>query len=135
MNPYAPCCSWNKTIKGEQLTIAIYVDNLKLSQEDRKVVIPFIAKSESIYATIYSMTVHQGKVHHYLGMTMNFRVQGEVQIIMYDYIKKLIDSLPEDMIGVKHTAAPEYLFWTDEESSTLSKDMKELFHKITAQVL
>ena len=62
------------------------------------------------------MAVHQGKVHHYLGMTMDFRVPGEVQITIYDYIKKLIDSLPEDMIDNKHTAVPEHLFRTDEEA-------------------
>ena len=39
------------------------------------------------------------------------------------------------MIGNKHTAAPEHLFRTDEESSKLSKDMEELVHKIIAQVL
>ena len=65
---------------------------------------------------------------------MDFRVQCEVQISMYDqYIKKLIDSLPEDSIGSKHTAAPEYLFLTNENTTKLSKDMEELFHKITAQ--
>ena len=66
---------------------------------------------------------------------MDFRVQGKVQIAMYDYIKKLIDSLPEDMIGSKHTAAPEHFFRIDEEATKLSKYMVELFHKITAQVL
>ena len=81
------------------------------------------------------MKVQWGKVHHYLGMTMDFRVPGEIQITMYDYIKKLIDSFPEDMIGSKHTAAPEHLFRTDEEAIKLLKDTEELFHKITAQVL
>lgn len=82
------------------------------------------------------MTVHHEEVHHYLEITMDFKAQGGVQIPMYDYyIKKLIDSLPEDMIGIKHTAPPEHLFRTDEELSKLSKDMSELFHNITAQVL
>ena len=54
---------------------------------------------------------------------------------MYDYNKKLIDSLLADMIGSKHTAAPEHIFRTDEEVIKLSKDMEELFHKTTAQVL
>ena len=39
-------------------------------------------------------------------MTTDFGAQGEIQITMYDYIKKKpIDSLPEDMIGSKYTAA------------------------------
>ena len=51
---------------------------------------------------------------------------------MHDYIKKLIDSLSEDMIGSKHTAAPEYTLRTDEEAIKLSKDTEKNFHKITA---
>ena len=55
---------------------------------------------------------------------------------MYDYIKKLIDSPPEDMVGVRHTAAPEHIFRTDGKLSKLLKDiMSDLFHKVTAQAL
>ena len=62
-------------------------------------------------STVNLMTLHRGKLHHNLGMTIDFRVHGEVQITMYDYIKKLmINSLPEDMLGSKHTTVPEYLF-------------------------
>ena len=50
-------------------------------------------------------------------------------------MKKLIDSLPKDMICIKHTAAPYHLFRTDEEAIKLLKDMEEHFHKIPAQVL
>ena len=54
---------------------------------------------------------------------------------MYDCIKKLINSLPEDTLGSKHTAAPEYLFQTDNEQPIkLSTEMSDLFHKITAQI-
>ena len=52
---------------------------------------------------------------------MDFRVQGELQITMYNYIKKLIDSLPEDMIG---TAQNIYLGLTRNLSAKLSKDME-----------
>ena len=118
INPYKPCF-WNNTTSGEQFTIVFHVDDLKISHST------IIPKFESIYATIGPMAVHRGKVHHYLGMAMDIRVQGEVQITMYDYIKKVIDSLPEDMIGNKHTAAPEYLFRTDEEATKLSKNTEK----------
>ena len=51
-------------------------------------------------------------------MTMEFKVQGEIQITMYDYTKKLIDSLPDYMKEIKYTSAPEYLFQTDGEEVT-----------------
>ena len=68
-------------------------------------------------------------------MIMDFRVKGKLQIKMHDYMKKLMNSLPEDMIWIKHTATPKNSFQTDEEAIKLSKSMNELSHKITAQVL
>ena len=64
---------------------------------------------------------------------MDFRLQGEVHIMIYLYIKKRINSLPDDMKGTsKHTTAPEYLFWTNaEQAIKLSKETSNLFHKIT----
>lgn len=61
-----------------------------------------IAKFESTYTTVDLMTVHQGKLHHYLGITLNCQVEGEVQIMIYDDIKELIDSLLEALKGFKH---------------------------------
>ena len=56
---------------------------------------------------------------------------------MHDYTKKLIGSLLDDMKESKHTAAPEYLFWTDdgEEATKLLAELSNLFHKVTAQEL
>ena len=63
-------------VNGNQITIVFHVDDLKLSHKDSNVVSKTIAKLHSIYATTDPMTVHHGKVHHYLGMTMDFRVPG-----------------------------------------------------------
>ena len=135
MIPNNPCC-WNKMINREQSTIVFHVYNLKPSHKDVEQVSNIIVKFESIYATIDPMTMHRGKLHHYIGMIMDFRTQREVQITMYDCIRKLINSLPEDMKGSKQTAAPEYLFRTDDEQATkLSIEINVLFHKITAKVL
>ena len=55
---------------------------------------------------------------------------------MYDSINKLNNSSPEGMKGLKHTAAPEFLFLTDDQVSIkLSKERSDLFIKITAQIL
>ena len=52
-------------------------------------------------------------------------------------IQKLINILPDDMIGEKNTAAPSNLFDTsnDEEAPLLAKKVKDLFHTITATAL
>ena len=69
-------------------------------------------------------------------MTIDLSKDGEVMITMYDYVKKLINKLPESMRGEKPTAAPEYLFKTSaKESLRLDKEMSETFHTITATTL
>ena len=101
-------------INGEQFTTVFRVNGLKLSHKEEEQASNTIVKLKSIYATMDPMTVPRGELHHYLGMTTDFRTQGEVQITMYDNIKKLINLLPEDMKGSKHTAAQEHLFQTDD---------------------
>mmetsp|Transcript_11918 Transcript_11918/g.11632 ORF Transcript_11918/g.11632 Transcript_11918/m.11632 type:complete len:104 (-) Transcript_11918:1071-1382(-) len=77
------------------------------------------------------LTMMRGKKHEYLGMTIIID-KGEVNFLMYDYVAKLIESLPVDMIRTKKTTAPEYLFKTDGDNVLLSAPMKEQFHNITA---
>ena len=55
---------------------------------------------------------------------------------MHDYIYKLLrDILPEDLRGMRTIAAPGYLFKTDREGEKLNKQVADVFHHITAQVL
>ena len=36
------------------------------------------------------MTVHRGKVHKYLGMTLDFTAKRKVKISMVDYVKEIM---------------------------------------------
>ena len=36
------------------------------------------------------MTVHHGKVHNYLGMTLDFSVEGQVKVSMFDCIDGIL---------------------------------------------
>jgi hypothetical protein len=69
-------------------------------------------------------------------MRIDFRVKSEVRFSQYDFLKKLLNSLPESLsTGKKNTAAPEYLFKTTEGSCPLDNKRKDLFHTITAKTL
>ena len=70
-------------------------------------------------------------------MTVDFRTPGEVRLSLYDMIQKLINVLPNDIIGEKNTAAPSNLFDTtnDKNATLLEKKVKDLFHTITATTL
>ena len=38
------------------------------------------------------MKVSRGKVHKYLGMTLDFTTKGQVKISMVDYVKEVVDT-------------------------------------------
>jgi hypothetical protein len=88
-------CVWNKQINGKQCTICFHVDDCKISHLSKEVVDHIIEWLRRDYKSIFEdgsgkMKVNQGKVHNYLGMTLDFSVDQEVKIFMVDYVKKVI---------------------------------------------
>ena len=60
--------------------VVFHVGNLKISSKDLVEVTKLMQQLESIYGTIDPMTITRGKIHQYLGMTVDFGKQppGEV---------------------------------------------------------
>ena len=53
-----------------------HVDDLKISHVDSSVVDDIIASLKEEYGQVGEMTVKRGKVHDYLGMTLDFSDEG-----------------------------------------------------------
>ena len=86
LNPYDPCVA-NKMIDGKQMTICFHVDDCKLSHRKSRVMDDMIQWLRQEYESIFEdgsgkMTVSRGKVHKYLGMTLDYTVSGQVKITM-----------------------------------------------------
>ncbi len=80
MSPYDPCV-WNKMIKKKQITICFHVNDCKVSHKLAQVVDEAIKWLRRDYESIFedcsgAMVVHQGLVHRYLGMTINYSTRG-----------------------------------------------------------
>jgi hypothetical protein len=134
MNPYDKCVV-NKIIDGSQSTILWHVDDLKISHVSAKVNDLIIAKLEERYGQEGPLSVTRGKVHDYLGMTIDFSVPGKVIFKMDDYIERLLEECPEDMGGTAVTPAAEYLFKVNGENpELLSSDQADAFHHIVMQL-
>ena len=41
------------------------------------------------------MRITRGKVHEYLGMTLDFLTPGEIQVTMVDFLKGVLEDLQE----------------------------------------
>ncbi len=87
-NPYDPYI-WNKVIKGKQCTICFHVDNCKISNVILKVIDNMIVWLRQEYKSIFTdgsgkMKVARGKVHKYLGMTLDFATAKVVKVTVID---------------------------------------------------
>ena len=135
MNPYDPCV-WNKEIEGKQFSFMFHIDDLLGSHYLLHIVTLYIKKLKDEYGSNDPLSVTRGKVHEYLGMTIDFCVKGEVALSQYDYIKKMYNSLLDDMKkGYKNSPAPENLFKINYTSEDLSDARREEYHPITTKTL
>ena len=73
------------------------------------------------------MTIMWGKVHKYLGMTIDYSSPGKVILSMIKYIGKMIDDFPEDMKGKSSTPAAHQLFYIVEDANKLYQAGADLF--------
>jgi hypothetical protein len=133
-NAYDPCVM-NKDINGTQCTILWHVDDLKISHISSDVVTSMIEMVESEFGKEAPLTVTRGKVHIYLGMTIDYSTDGKVRFSMIDYIKDILDELPGDMDGENTTPAANFLFDVDDDCENLDAETAEFFHHNTAKLL
>jgi hypothetical protein len=119
------------------------VDDCKLSHVDSKVQDEFIQVLRDEYESIFEdgsgkMTVSRGKVHTYLGMTLDYTIPGQVKISMFDYVKEIIaafDAADPGNSSTKSSAAPLDLYKIDENCKKLAPTMREQFHLVVQKTL
>jgi hypothetical protein len=73
INPYDWCVA-NKVIDGKQCTVRWHVDGLKISHQDKRVVTSLIEDLKSVFGKEAPLTVTRGKIHEYLGMTIDYSI-------------------------------------------------------------
>jgi hypothetical protein len=74
------------------------------------------------------MTVSRGKIHKYLGMTLDYTVRGQVKITVFDYVDEI-------KTAFETSAAPYSLFKVDENCEKLKQDKAVEFHNLIAKTL
>ena len=140
INPYDICVA-NKMVNGKQFTVMWHVDDLKASHKDSKVIDDFIEWAKEKYEDegITKLKPSRGKVHDYLGITLDYSEKGKVKIYMKDYIDRMIKDFPymEQVQQMKkvNTPAAEHLFTVNPKAEKLNDKMKEEFHTAVAKAL
>jgi hypothetical protein len=142
INPYDPCVA-NKIIDGKQMTICWHVDDLKASHVKVKVMNRMIRYLRQEYESIFedgsgAMVVSRGKIHKYLGMTLDYTVRGQVRISMFDYVDEILtafDKAERKGAGTKSSAAPDNLFTVNEDCEKIPPEKIVQFHNLVAKTL
>ena len=74
-NPYDPCVA-NRTINEHKQTIIFHVDDVKSSHVDNNVNSDFEKWLNMEFGNHGSVTTRRGKVHDYLGMKIDYTIDG-----------------------------------------------------------
>lgn len=118
---YDPCVA-NKMIQGAQCTICWYVDDIKISHKNPDVVSDVINQLERRFG---QMTAKRGHTHTFVGMDFEITENGNIKILMDEYINECIEAFEEvdrDIAGKATTPSKHDLFEADE-----SKELLECF--------
>jgi hypothetical protein len=112
-----------------------HVDDLKISHVNDNVNTKVIKMIESEFGKEASLTITMGKIHDYLGMTLDYSEKGKVKIKMLDYIEKMLADLPDEMDGEAPSPAANHLFTVDDKQTKVDEKKAKFFHEYTANTL
>ena len=133
INPYDQCVA-NKQINVKQCTIVWHVDNLKILHVSESVLEGIIQCLNKSFKG-NPLATSRGKVLEYLGLTLDYSLQGNERISMYDYMRKIVEEAREDMQGVSKTTAGNHLFMTNPDCDKLLEKTAQIFYHIIAKLL
>jgi hypothetical protein len=128
-------CVVNKMIDSKQCTIIWQVDNLKLSHVKQSVLEDIADKLNTKYGQETPLAMHHGKIHDYLGMTIDYSEDGKVEFMMTDYVQGILDEAPDDMNGFAVTPAASNLFAVRGDADKLDDAHADTYHRLTAKLL
>jgi len=130
VNEYDPCVFTKPAPSGGFTTVCFHVDDGLATSPDASELKQLIEDMKSAFKEIKFV---YGDTHEYLGMLLDFSVPGQCELTMRKYIADLVEDF--GVTGTARTPATLDLFDVDEYSPLLSADLKERFHRGTAQCL
>ena len=123
-------CVWNRMYKGDQQTVCIHVDDLKITCRNEEANQDVVRELRRVYKDV---TVNEGDIHSYIGITFDYSVPGKVKLTQEGYIRDLM--LFYNVDSAVKTPAADNLFDLDPDSPLLDKVRKEDYHTLSAKLL
>ena len=94
-----------------------------------------ISQLSKKYGKEAELKIHQGKLHNYLRMKLDYHDHGMVKIDMTDYLKNILDDLPRKYQVGAMTPAVNHIFEVNNTTRKLSKGYAQAFHTIVTKLM
>ena len=120
----------NKSINRKQSTICWFVDDTKIYHVDSHVVDSVIDVIKDRYG---KMIVSRGNLHNFVGVDLDFKENGTIEILMEEYIKDCTEVMGEEMRRI--TTLAKRSFFGIKDDVEMNVDKQEIFHHIVAKLL
>ena len=130
LNPYEPCVA-NKMVKGKQLTVVWYVDDLKVSHVSSEVVDETL---EFLELKFGKMKIKRGRLHEYLGIDVELK-DRKVYLCMKEYLIEAIKDFGEAINCSAKTPATKSLMEIPDKEEKLGDEQRSRFHSIVQKLL
>ena len=148
-------CIFNKTVRGTQITIIVYVDDLMIMSKKSKLIKAIITALEAKYD---KLKISTGKIHNYLGMVFDFSNPSHVSVDQIGMVEDIISTtrtavqqytdkpltaahrgfaerLKKASSASPKTPAAPYLFDVSTDSPLLEDGLKAIFHSAVAKLM
>jgi len=123
-------CIFNRTMKGNQATICVHVDDLMITCADEGTMKRITNDLRQYFG---ELSVNEGRVQNYIGMVFDFSDDKKVTIEIKSYINELLEYTKT--VREATTPAEQRLFDTSYNSTILSESQRANYHTVVAKLL
>ena len=135
LDAYDPCVC-NRVVRKKQQTVQFHVDDVLVSHVDPKANESFAQWAQKKYGSLKPVEVHRGKVHDFLGMTLDFSKCGECGVNQVECVDEILSSWLERIAKEAKALTPASNSLFDKRGGRLlSKSEREAFHSTIAKCL
>ena len=132
-------CVFNSVVRGHQVTIVVYVDDLMITSLDQETVMDIETRLRGAYGQFRTTS---GKELTYLGCTWDFKTRGVVKIGQSGMIQDLVKLCERthtdqsgQLKGSPNSPAASYIYEHTQDSPPLNEDRARIFHRDVATAL
>ena len=112
------------------------MDDVLSSHVNPRVNNKFLEWMNRNYGKLKEVTTKRGKIHEYLGMTIDFTTRGKVKFRMDDYVEKMLDGFSVKFKSTDTALSPaSNTLMEVGQSKLLGKNQAEEFHTNAAKCL